>query len=302
MLNKFLILFFFLAGTASVEAIELRSFEIYEGDTINIIDDSGKKQGFWIIFSNNGGSMGEGFSPQEKSKEGHFRDNRKVGLWKSYFPGEILKSEVSYQNGRAKGPYIVFYPNGQVQEKGIWEHSRNVGEYMRWHPNGKLAQEFVYDQKGKRSGIQRYFYPSGKLEVEVKMENGLENGDFKRFYPTGELKEEMNYVRGSMRANSHVIYPPKKTIPKKDETVDVSKKPVRINEDQPNPVLRFVTDGYNKLYNRDKQLSQDGLFKDGKLWTGQWYRYNEDGILLRIEIYKAGAYIGNGPIEAEYIP
>ena len=36
-----------------------------------------------------------------------------------------------------------------------------------------------------------------------------------------------------------------------------------------------------------------------KLKDGKWYRYNKDGILLKIEVYKKGKYIGDAQIEEE---
>jgi hypothetical protein len=35
---------------------------------------------------------------------------------------------------------------------------------------------------------------------------------------------------------------------------------------------------------------------NGRLYDGKWYRYNTDGILIRIEIYKGGKFIGLGVI------
>ena len=38
----------------------------------------------------------------------------------------------------------------------------------------------------------------------------------------------------------------------------------------------------------------DGAFKSGKLWTGKHYIYDENGLLERIDVYKEGAFSGNG--------
>jgi hypothetical protein len=40
----------------------------------------------------------------------------------------------------------------------------------------------------------------------------------------------------------------------------------------------------------------DGQFKTGKLWDGKLYKYDSDGILLKIEIWKSGAYHSDGQL------
>ncbi len=58
-----------------------------------------------------------------------------------------------------------------------------------------------------------------------------------------------------------------------------------------------VPDGYNKLYNVNKQISEDGEFKGGKLLNGKKYIYDKNGLLDKIEIYKSGKYVGDAQID-----
>ena len=58
-----------------------------------------------------------------------------------------------------------------------------------------------------------------------------------------------------------------------------------------------VLNGQHILYNRNKQITKDGEFKDNLFLTGKAYIYNEDGILVRIAMYKDGQYIGDTQIE-----
>ena len=53
---------------------------------------------------------------------------------------------------------------------------------------------------------------------------------------------------------------------------------------------------YNKVYNDDDELWLDGKFKSGKLWDGKLYKYDSDGILLKIEIWKEGKYHSDGQL------
>jgi antitoxin component YwqK of YwqJK toxin-antitoxin module len=56
-------------------------------------------------------------------------------------------------------------------------------------------------------------------------------------------------------------------------------------------------DGYNKLYNSQKQLWKDGEFKKCQLWNGKQYLYDKNGLLHRIIIYKEGKYRGDGQLD-----
>jgi antitoxin component YwqK of YwqJK toxin-antitoxin module len=51
------------------------------------------------------------------------------------------------------------------------------------------------------------------------------------------------------------------------------------------------------LYNKNRQISKDGIFKDNRLMEGKAYIYDENGILIRIAIFKNGIYVGDAPIE-----
>ena len=40
----------------------------------------------------------------------------------------------------------------------------------------------------------------------------------------------------------------------------------------------------------------DGIFKNSKLWEGKYYKYDDDGILLKYEIWKNGCYHSDGQL------
>ena len=47
------------------------------------------------------------------------------------------------------------------------------------------------------------------------------------------------------------------------------------------------------LYKND-ELFQVGKFQNGRLLEGKFYKYDSDGLLLKIEIYKGGKYHSDG--------
>ncbi len=51
--------------------------------------------------------------------------------------------------------------------------------------------------------------------------------------------------------------------------------------------------GQYRLYNMHRQVTKDGIFKDNRFLDGKSYKYDEDGKLVRVEIYKDGVYVGD---------
>jgi len=53
-----------------------------------------------------------------------------------------------------------------------------------------------------------------------------------------------------------------------------------------------VKDGYNKIKNDKGDISQDGEFKNGKLWKGKNYIYDDEGLISHVEIWDNGKNTG----------
>jgi antitoxin component YwqK of YwqJK toxin-antitoxin module len=80
------------------------------------------------------------------------------------------------------------------------------------------------------------------------------------------------------------------------------KDPGQSNEKAPaieKPIVKngkFQPNGYNKVYNAQDEIWQDGDFKDGRLYNGKVYVYDRDGILLKVKVYKNGVYHSDGQL------
>jgi len=175
-----------------------------------------------------------------------------------------------------------------------------VGTYKANHENGETFYDFKYTQTGKRQGEQKYFYDNGQLMMKGEMENGKETGTWVGYYENGDKRDEKMFVDGNLDASRTKTYQPQKPLPEK-KAQPASKVPAvsaDIKTEQPNPVMTFNGNGYAKLYNMNKMISKDGLFKNYKLIDGKDYLYNKDGFLEKIAVYKDGKYIGEAPLEA----
>lgn len=273
--------------------VAAQKYEIVNGDTVNYIDEANLKQGFWKIF----GRMAQlpDYQPDQVVEQGEYENSRKQGIWKKFFPNGKTQSEIAYVNSRPNGFYKTYYDNGEVEEEGEWKNNKNTGKFIRKHSNGELAQEFVFNEKGKRDGTQKYFYEDGKLMIEAEIKDGKEE-KVKEYYPDGSLKSEKVFVDGVLDVANTKLYEPKTPI-KVTETI--KKDPVVIvkaKETETSNQGNFDGNGTHKLYNTNKQISKDGLFKNYRLIDGKSYKYDENGILITIELFKDGRYIGDAPL------
>jgi len=274
-----------------------QQFQIYQGDTINIVDANNLKQRHWIYF----GSMKElpGYADNAKVEEGNYKDNRKTGEWTKYFPSGEIQNQITFSNNRPNGPYKIFYPSGQVQEEGVWKNNRNVGSFKRFHENGHIQQEFNFTSTGKRDGSQKYYHENGQLMIEGNWAGGKEAGEVVEYYANGEVKSKKYFNNGIIDEGKTKTFEPKTEVVEVKETTNKDVKIANVQKDVKPNLGYFNGTGEATLYNKNKQISQKGYFKNGRLINGKWYKYNSDGILQSVEIYKNGHYVGEGVIEDE---
>lgn len=167
--------------------IKAQSYEIdpISSDTINFIDAKGKKQGKWFIY----GFMKETecYKHIQLIEAGEYLNNKKTGIWTEYFCTGYRKNLIEFNNGLPEGKIQIFNEKGGLSEAGFWKNNHWVGKYEFYYKNGNKKYEFVYNEEGKRNGIQKYFFENGNLAKEINYINGFENGLFKEYNEKGEL-------------------------------------------------------------------------------------------------------------------
>ncbi len=275
----------------------------YFSDTVkNHVDDSGMRQGHWVIT----GSMvnNPDFESDDIVEEGSYENDKKAGIWNKFYPDGKIRSQITYKNDKPIGEYTLYYDNGIVEESGNWQRNKNIGEFQRNYSNGNPHQRFAFSDSGKRNGKQTYFHENGSIALLVELVNGKESGIMKRYDEKGELSEEKSFDNGQFIAGTTKSHQelPEKFIPPPAEiekNSDVIPSPPKSEESETNSAHHFQQNGHNILYDKNNSISQTGFFKEGKLWNGKWFKYNVNGILLRVDIYRNGKFIGHGVLEQE---
>lgn len=257
-------------------------------------NEKGQKHGHWIVFGKD--KPEKGFPADGKIEEGDYREDRKEGTWTKYHnDGETPRLIGTYKNNRPEGPYEKVGPNGVVIEKGKFIRGKYQDSLSRFHPNGVSKYQAFFNEDGNEEGKVTYRYENGQIEFEYESINGVPTGKATRYYENGDIKEVIQYSTDGIVLNSEKkemvnpaveieeTGPAKETAPKVTSLITKNGKP-------------FKPNGYNKIYNENEEIWQDGDFKNGKLWNGKVYEYDEDGILLKVKVFKEGVYHSDGQL------
>lgn len=138
------------------------SYKIDAGDTINIVDRDTLKQGVW-----------RHYYPGNKLKsEVVYKNNKKQGLEIQWYNNHnnCVKQETHYNNGVLDGP-ITYYTKGC--RKDMIENFKNgvkEGIEITYHSNGNIKAEGVY-KKGNLDGVYKIYDKNGKFSFESRSTN-----------------------------------------------------------------------------------------------------------------------------------
>ena len=268
-MKKFILLF-------TIVFISFESFSAGQqvlSDTINKFDANNQKNGYWISYYE---------SDHAKKSEGTYKSGKKNGNWVNYYPNGKTMSRIEYKNNTPDGRAQYFHENGKMAEEGLWKIDKWVGEYRYYSTNGTPLHEWNYDNNGQRTGNQKYFYENGKLKYVGDWNNGKKNGRFKEYYNDGSLKQEVFYANGVEDKSSLKVYSPS-TVRDND-----SMRASEAGIEKAGNLENFIADGYNRLYNKNQKMEQEGTFVKGVLMEGKKYIYDVNGNLLKTLIFVAG--------------
>ena len=261
-----------------------------QNDTINQMDENGKKRGHWIIYGKD--EPHKGYPAEGKISEGTYKDDRKEGVWIRYHKdGKSIKLKSRYHNNRPSGEYAKYYPSGQLREHAFFFKNKYKGDYFKYHENGNLQLSRTFDDNGHEIDTSTYFFPNGCMELQqIHLPNGKKyirysqdscNSPVKKSFikHAGHINDELKYKR----RESHPMIKeyPKESFREVDSYIESYK--------DSELCMRSPSDE-QKVYNHRGDIIWDGACKAGKAWSGKMYFYDKDDILIYIEIWQDGKY------------
>lgn len=160
---------------ANLNTVNAQTFEITDGDTINLTDKNGKKQGFWRYFWSNG----------DLKYEVYYENNEKEGLEIRYYDAQdCIEFSNTYKNGMLSGPSVTFYPNCSTKVEEVYVAGKKHGYERAYDENGFLLTEAKFE-KGELDGSYAHFdkkgfvtYESPTKETTLKFDKFL-TGEYK---------------------------------------------------------------------------------------------------------------------------
>ena len=257
------------------------------------------------------------------ASEGKFKDGKPNGIWKAYYPNEVLKSIGLKRNGLSDSTWLFFDKKGRETWKYEFADDKKNGCAQEFDTLGNVVKEMYY-VNNVLQGEVREFYPSGELKRLVNFEdgkeagmayeydkegtiiteevyddgflkereqynrydeNGKKTGTWREFYPDGTLKRVTNFKDGEKKG----LY---KEYNKKGKLIEISRMvndTTSVNSDD------IVLIELYKEYYPDGKVRLVGGISNG-LKSGIYREYSEGGELINGYLYKKDTLLAEGMI------
>lgn len=187
------------------------SSEIFRNGKVigkGIVEENGRRTGFWQEYDEEGNLRAEGnylsgkrtgewkfyFANGNVEQKGKYDDKgQPVGKWIWYFADNTVRREENYLKGLLDGMMTEYHDTGEVIAEGEYIEGEEEGPWLVM--NGEMREEGEFSM-GERSGVWKYFFPDGSLSFEGEFIDGNPNGKHVYYYDNGKVRDEIEYVMG----------------------------------------------------------------------------------------------------------
>ena len=124
---------------------------------------NGKKDSLWRFYSEYDGSL---------AAEEMYKDGRKNGISRNYYPGQGMSEILHWKNGVKDGEWIEYYTDGRIKLSGFYKTDEKDGVFKAFYASGTVMSIGFYSG-GHAQGTWSYFTPKGILEKLETYKDGL---------------------------------------------------------------------------------------------------------------------------------
>jgi len=159
---------------ATEEAIPLDSLErkLMYGMHQLFVDESDEPFTGWVYQEN---------QAELEYSLGYLKKGRREGLWITWHPNKIKKSEIEWKEDRMEGKFHVWHPNGKTKVIGQTNDGEVDGEWTEYYSNSQKRSQSM-NHHGHLVSIQ-VWKPDGTRCQASRVMDG--NGSFTRYLDNG---------------------------------------------------------------------------------------------------------------------
>ncbi|MBE0648889.1 MAG: hypothetical protein IH596_14050 [Bacteroidales bacterium] len=132
------------------------------------------------------------FEDGQKSSEGMYEKNKKVGEWTYWFEDGKQKSRGKFIANKKDGEWNYWDEEGFLKDKECFTNGV-IYSAEGFHVNGQKRYSGEYEY-GRRQGEWTYWNASGRICYQGNFKNGLKEGDWIRYFSDSSMT--LHYTNG----------------------------------------------------------------------------------------------------------
>ena len=104
-----------------------------------------------------------------------FKDGKRDGVTRKYFPNGQLNYEAYFADGKREGLSRSWWSNGNLRSETLFQNGLEEGVSWSWYQTGEKFKRYNFDN-GQPSGLQQAWRKNGKLYSNYEYRNGRTYG------------------------------------------------------------------------------------------------------------------------------
>ena len=203
--------------------------------------------------------------------QGHYKDGKREGEFKTFLRNSKNAGSVFYKNGKIIKSTLInsMKDNASFSILTDINYNSNSHEIVTDEfPNGLLKQYFTFNKDELLDGESRQYYEEGDIKSISPFKNNVADGTFISYYQNGNIKEKHTYKNGNEEGEGIFYY----------ENGKLEEKYFMKNGKLDGEAINYFEDG---------KIKNKAIFKDGVTLEEEIYKDNE----IRKNTFKNGEIV-----------